>query len=317
MSKSGDSEKDLIVLRAALSSEEQFFELLRQEADTEDYRSLRKTVEEGCHPSHEILYDYVLDWLDEKTRGALMEHISLCGVCAGEVLRIRSIENEVEEGIFNRIGGQTDSTSEHLSGQVFREILKGGFNELDLKHLTSCEHCRKRLQDLEESMRYPAKQAGYVNFSEVGTFFSGNLKRLSKAFKSTIEIFGLMPAQVIVSADSGAQQSVQQCKALIEDVAGNRLGATDILIGDPPRIGRGVFTTEIEVMDARYWGCRVTVGIHLRSEEIVLTTEDTIPSDGLVYIREEVGVEGDFNIHPHMLVVTIHLPPGGLPVRGA
>ena len=311
MENSGERKKSPTEPKAARRSEERLFELMRQEAGSDYHRTLRKAVEGGSHPSHEMLYDYVLDWLDDETCGSLMDHIALCASCAREVLRIRSIEEDAEEDMFDWIGRQADTTGEHLPTHVLEQILKGKSNERFRQHLISCEQCREHLQELEETANHPAEDVGYVDFSELKTLFSEDLGILEEAIKSTVEIFSHMPVQVFASAFSGAHEPIQQLEAFITDAAGKRVGSTGVVICDSPRIAHGVFTTEIEVRDERYHGCEVTIGIHLRTEGIVLTTRDVIPSDGTVYVREEIGIDGCFTIHPHMLVVAIYVPGNG------
>jgi hypothetical protein len=50
----------------------------------------KRQVEEGpYHPTEELLREYVLDQLDESDAEIIMDHLSLCGPCAREALRLR------------------------------------------------------------------------------------------------------------------------------------------------------------------------------------------------------------------------------------
>jgi len=71
--------------------------------ESEEYRQLRRQVEDGPdHPSAETLYDYTLGWLEHEDTERILDHITLCGSCLEEVLRIRSIEDELTQDALDR-----------------------------------------------------------------------------------------------------------------------------------------------------------------------------------------------------------------------
>ncbi len=94
-------EKKRIDLKEALNNNEDFMAFLEQEARSDEHQRLKKNVEKGPHPTGEMLYDYVLGLMDHKKSRVIRDHISLCGPCAREVLRIRLIEDELEEELLD------------------------------------------------------------------------------------------------------------------------------------------------------------------------------------------------------------------------
>ncbi len=91
-------------IQEIFKSDENFLNFLGEAARSEEYRKKRQRAEQGLHPSPEILYDYVLNNLDEKEAGIVRKHIGDCGICAEEVLRIRGIEEELEQDLLRRAG---------------------------------------------------------------------------------------------------------------------------------------------------------------------------------------------------------------------
>lgn len=81
----------------ALKNDENFLQFLAQEAQSDSYRERKKQTEQGPHPTDDMLYDYVLGYLDEREAGIIREHIAFCGLCAQEVLQFRMIEENLEE----------------------------------------------------------------------------------------------------------------------------------------------------------------------------------------------------------------------------
>jgi hypothetical protein len=56
---------------------------------SKEFLERKKEVEEGpYHPTEELLREYVLDELDESDAEIIMDHLSLCGPCAREALRL-------------------------------------------------------------------------------------------------------------------------------------------------------------------------------------------------------------------------------------
>ncbi len=95
-------EKKRIRLKDALETNEGFLAFLKQEANSDEYRELRRRAEQGSHPSEEMLHDYVTDCLSDEEARFLRDHISFCGECAKETLRIRMVEERLERDLVDR-----------------------------------------------------------------------------------------------------------------------------------------------------------------------------------------------------------------------
>lgn len=67
-------------------------------SETKEFQEMRQRVEQGpLHPTGEELYKYVLGWLDKEESLLVMDHLLLCSTCLREVLKIRSIEEDLTE----------------------------------------------------------------------------------------------------------------------------------------------------------------------------------------------------------------------------
>ena len=113
-----------ISLKDALKSDESFFEFLKQGADSDEYRHLKRRVEkEGPHPADEMLHDYVLGWLDEQDAKMVRAHILICGLCTDEILRLTRIESELDENAMGDVKGP-DSRKDSLQSETNPDRLK-------------------------------------------------------------------------------------------------------------------------------------------------------------------------------------------------
>lgn len=98
-----DEEKRL--LKTELEKAGSIPALLKKMADSqsEEFRLLRRQTEEGPdHPSGEVLYDYVLGWMDRDFTARILDHLILCRKCLEEVIRIRNIEETLTTDTLNR-----------------------------------------------------------------------------------------------------------------------------------------------------------------------------------------------------------------------
>ncbi|QTA86293.1 hypothetical protein [Desulfonema magnum] len=105
-------------LKDWLETDDDFLEFLEQEAQSDNYKSLKKEAEAGPHPTEDMLYDYVLDVLDHNAAKAVRNHILFCGECARELLRIRLIEEASENAFLSWL--DTPCLSDRLKNWVFR-----------------------------------------------------------------------------------------------------------------------------------------------------------------------------------------------------
>jgi hypothetical protein len=81
--------------------EKDFLGLLAQEACSDSYQEALRNVKQGPHPTDEMLYDYVWGNLDRHEARIIRVHIAFCEICAEEVLRLRLVEEELEERLLD------------------------------------------------------------------------------------------------------------------------------------------------------------------------------------------------------------------------
>lgn len=86
-----------MTLKESLKDDDTFFAFLKQNG--KEFRKTRKKTETEHHPSGEMLYDYVLNLLDEKDERLIVQHISVCGICTDKVSDFMRIENELDEDL--------------------------------------------------------------------------------------------------------------------------------------------------------------------------------------------------------------------------
>jgi hypothetical protein len=87
-------------------NDEDFLTLVAQEARSDNYQKALRNVEQGPHPTDEMLYDYVWGELDKQEARIIRIHIAFCGICAEEVLRLRLVEEELEEKVLDWMNGE-------------------------------------------------------------------------------------------------------------------------------------------------------------------------------------------------------------------
>lgn len=71
--------------------------MFREAGEGDSFKRWKKELEDGPHPSREILVDYANKSLDESARTELFEHISHCSRCSQEVYAIRSKTRKLEK----------------------------------------------------------------------------------------------------------------------------------------------------------------------------------------------------------------------------
>ncbi len=181
------------------------------------------------------------------------------------------------------------------------------------QHLFECESCSDEVFEdhmfikmLKTAIRENISVASIIDFSQLKNYPRDQLTKLREALQTTLEIFRQTPKQRVIYADTEGEKFQRPIEAVVRNIQGNTIGHTEICILEKPRITRGVFTVELEITEKRYIDYEISVGIKLNAEGITLTTEyDTIPSDRIVFVREEIGIEGDYKLHPDMLIITV------------
>ncbi len=86
--------------------DEDFLTWLAQEAYSERSQEFLRSVEQGPHPTDDMLFEYVCGGLDEQDAGIIRDHIAFCEVCAEEVLRLRLVQEELEERLLDWANGE-------------------------------------------------------------------------------------------------------------------------------------------------------------------------------------------------------------------
>jgi len=88
-------------LKTALQSMDTFLEYIRNQDQLPDYKNIVQNVEKGSHPTNEMLYDYVLDLLNEEDEERVDNHIAFCRICRHEVLVIMEMEESFDKGLIS------------------------------------------------------------------------------------------------------------------------------------------------------------------------------------------------------------------------
>lgn len=181
------------------------------------------------------------------------------------------------------------------------------------QHLFECTSCADDVFDdipfvtvLKTAIQEYTATAKIINMTQVKHYTRAQLDTLQQALQTTIETLRQRPTHKFVYAEAENGEIQPELEAVVKDLQGNLVGQTMITILNAPRIEQGVFTIELEIPEARYTGCKMSVGIKLSAADMLIETEpETIPADGMLFIREEMGIEGAMTLHPDMLVVTI------------
>ncbi len=119
-------EKRKISLKEALENDGNFLGFLGQEARSDEYRHVAEKARKRPHPPGKMLRDYALGRLDETNAMKIRRHVSFCGVCADEALRI--------------MGKAAHPTREMLYDYVLEWVDKN-IAEKVRKHVSYCKAC--------------------------------------------------------------------------------------------------------------------------------------------------------------------------------
>jgi len=103
--------------------------LFRKAGETKSFRKWKKHLEDGPHPSQEILFDYAVENLPEAKRGELFEHIAHCLRCTEEVYSIRTKSRDfarfIEAGQTERLNWREVVSGLVSTGKIFIKSLRG------------------------------------------------------------------------------------------------------------------------------------------------------------------------------------------------
>ncbi len=84
-----------IALQQAVNDQAEFLTFLRQKSRSEGYRSRKRRIEQGPHPTEELLHDYVWGALDRKASRVIRTHAAFCSGCMRQLRRLAQIRDEM------------------------------------------------------------------------------------------------------------------------------------------------------------------------------------------------------------------------------
>ena len=84
-----------------ISGDGKFLSWLVHEASSDSHQEARRAVEDGPHPTDDMLYRYVWNELEPQETRWVQAHIAFCGFCAEEVFRL-GLASEAEEESIDR-----------------------------------------------------------------------------------------------------------------------------------------------------------------------------------------------------------------------
>jgi len=90
-----------IALYQAVNTEEDFLAFLVQEVHSESYRQRTHRIEQGPHPTKELLHAYVWDALDKERRKIIRKHVTFCPGCMRQLGRLARIRDDSEARFFS------------------------------------------------------------------------------------------------------------------------------------------------------------------------------------------------------------------------
>lgn len=92
--------------------------LFRKAGQTDSFKKWKKLLEDGPHPTPEILFDYAIGNLPDSKRDECFEHIAHCLKCTDEVYSIRDKERKLERFIENGLTEKHHCTSVALNTKL-------------------------------------------------------------------------------------------------------------------------------------------------------------------------------------------------------
>ncbi|GAK53131.1 hypothetical protein U14_04391 [Candidatus Moduliflexus flocculans] len=148
---------DMMTIEHAFQSHDGFLELLEREAQSPHAQHLRKTIESGAHPTGDMLYDYVADDLEPAQTAIIQEHLAFCGACAEETLRIRFLQDAIEDDESQR---QPMRIADDIAVEIGWELMEQAAGGMHEEHTFTVVDGEIKTTFQWE---YPkARQAGYI-----------------------------------------------------------------------------------------------------------------------------------------------------------
>ena len=148
---------DMMTIEHAFQSHDGFLELLERGAQSPRAQHLRKTIESGAHPTGDMLYDYVADDLEPAETAIIQEHLAFCGACAEETLRIRFLQDAIEDDGFQR---QPMRIADDIAVEIGWELMEQAAGGMQEEHTFNLEDGQIKTTCQWESPKN--NQPGYV-----------------------------------------------------------------------------------------------------------------------------------------------------------
>lgn len=114
--------KQRITLQEALHSNKTFLTFLAQEVHSDLYLGKKHAVEDGPHPTPEMLHEYVWAAMDENASKIIGNHLALCSICTQQIVRLGLIKEEAEEGLLSWANHVEQPGKEGLLGELAIEL---------------------------------------------------------------------------------------------------------------------------------------------------------------------------------------------------
>jgi hypothetical protein len=107
-------------LDGVFDNPENVYQFFRKYSQSESFREWKKQIEEGPHPTTEILFDYSVGMLPDSEQEEWLEHIAHCIRCTKEVYSIRAAQRRLSKATVK------SETREPNWAQILRDLISSG-----------------------------------------------------------------------------------------------------------------------------------------------------------------------------------------------
>lgn len=148
---------DMTTIEHAFQSHDGFLEFLAKQAQSPSYRTSKTIIEDGQHPTEEMLCDYVSDDLEPAQIAIIQAHLAFCGECAEETLRIRFLQDALDDDESQR---QPMRIADEIAGEIGWVLMKQAAGGMQEEHTFDLEDGQIQTTCQWESPKN--NQPGYV-----------------------------------------------------------------------------------------------------------------------------------------------------------
>ena len=148
---------DMTTIEHAFQSHDGFLEFLAKQAQSPSYRTSQTIIEDGQHPTEEMLCDYVSDELEPEQIAIIQAHLAFCGECAEETLRIRFLQDALEDDESQR---QPMRIADEIAREIGWELMRQAAAGMQEEHTFAVADGEIKTTFQWESPK--ARQAGYI-----------------------------------------------------------------------------------------------------------------------------------------------------------